>query len=1150
MSNFTFLRAEWPELCTKTRRAELRAHPEPVSSLSYCRLALEEAIHELYKLEQLELPYNTGLNSLITEPELERLLPAQLVDGLHIVRKYGNNAAHYGQRVRSREAIIALKYLFPFLKWLAGKYSAAEPVLPGHFDEALLPEEGTTRALRTQLQEAVKMGLGLEKQLDQLQQERDQALEQAQQTEADLAAYRNQQAAQRAKIHHRKESRSVPVASEYNEAETRSHLIDASLREAGWQDLRPGHELEFPVKGMPITTDNPRGNGFVDYVLWDTDGLPLALIEAKRTGKDPEAGERQARLYADALEASTGRRPIIFYTNGYRTLLWDDTFYGQPRRVYGFYSRSELQWLIAQRALRRDIRLATPAADIAGRDYQQEAIRRVSEQFLAPTKSGQVQGLRGNKRSALLVMATGSGKTRTAAALVKLLAENGWVKRVLFLADRNALVTQAKESFTEHLPDYSSVDLTQAREDEDTRLVFSTYPTMMNKIDGLREEDTRFYGVGHFDLIVVDEAHRSVYNRYRAIFEYFDALVVALTATPKSAIDHNTYELFGCSDEDPTFEYPLEAAVPVYLKDFENYDVSTEFLREGIRYADLSERDKARYEEEFRDNTTGLFPEEIAAQAINKWLFNKDTVFKVLDELMAHGLKIEGGDKLGRTIIFAVNKRHAEFITACFRERYPELSSGFISTVHNGVSHAQSIIKSFCDKYVEREPQVAVSVDMMDTGVDAPRVLNLVFFKVVRSYAKFWQMIGRGTRLCPDAFGPDRPKEKFYIFDVCQNFEFFGVHEKGLDAGGQKPVSQQVFETRLQLSQLLLQTAGSEDRTLAMELLDGLHAEVKRLKQKEEMKRFRVAMQQEHVDAFQDRARWNNLSNDDIHRINTYLSSLPQPESVHESARRFDLMMLKMQVARLLQLNRDVERLENRLVETANALGQKFGVPEVYQRAELIGALQDPNFYRDLNQRKLEEIRVEIRELLQYLEHEKQAIAYTDFEDTALATSLGDTVSASTGTLYKKRVESYLRENRHHVTIRKLSTNQPITAAELLALEQLLFDGGERGTREDFIAAFGPQPLGRFVRSILGLEESAAREAFADFLRTAPLRADQMTFIDNIIGYLTQNGTVEPALLFEPPFTNLHDQGLMGVFDQAASQRIVGILREVNGNVG
>ncbi|PPK84696.1 type I restriction enzyme R subunit [Neolewinella xylanilytica] len=1145
MSNFTFLRAEWPELYTKTRRAELRAHPEPVSSLSYSRLALEQAIHELYKLEVLELPYNTGLNSLLTEPELERLLPRQFVDGLHIVRKYGNTAAHYGRRVTSRDANIALKYLFPFLKWVAGKYSATEPDLPGTFDEAQLPKEGPTRKLRQQLSEAVEIGLTLEQRLARLEKERDEAREKAAQSEEKLAAYRNQQQAQRAKIYHRKEGRSVPVATEFTEAQTRTHLIDAALREAGWLDLRPGRELEYPVKGMPVTADNPRGNGFVDYVLWDTNGLPLALIEAKRTSKNTEVGERQARLYADALEAETGQRPVIFYTNGYHTLLWDDTFYGQPRRVYGFYSQAELQWLVAQRTRRQDIRLATPDPDIAGRDYQQEAIRRVSEQFLA-----NASGLRGNKRSALLVMATGSGKTRTAAALVKLLAENGWVKRVLFLADRNALVTQAKESFAEHLPDYSSVDLTEAQEDEDPRLVFSTYPTMMNKIDGMREEDTRFYGVGHFDLIVVDEAHRSVYNRYRAIFEYFDALVVALTATPKSAIDRNTYELFGCSDDDPTFEYPLEAAIPVYLKGYDNYDVSTQFLREGIRYAELSEREKERYEEEFRDNTTGLFPEEIAANAMNKWLFNKDTVYKVLDELMTHGLKIEGGDKLGRTIIFAVNKRHAEFITTCFRERYPELPSDFVATVHNGVSHSRSIIKNFCDKYVEREPMVAVSVDMMDTGVDAPRLLNLVFFKVVRSYAKFWQMIGRGTRLCPDVYGPDRPKEHFRIFDVCQNFEFFDVHQKGKDGSAQKSVTRQIFETRLQLSQLLLQTADADDRALATDLLDGLHAEVEHLNGTEEMKRFRVSMQKEHVDAFQDRDRWNNLSNDDIHRINTYLADLPRPDSVHESARRFDLMMLKMQVAKLLQMNRDVERLENRLVETANALGKKFGVPEVYRRAELIGALQDPDFYRDLSQRKLDEIRTEIRELLQYLEHEKQAIAYTDFEDTVGEITLQDPIAPTTGVLYRKRVESFLREHRHHVTIRKLSTNQPITAAELDELEQLLFDGGERGTRADFQAAYGDQPLGRFVRSLLGLDEAAARAAFADFLRTAPLRADQMTFIDNIIRYLTQNGTIEPKMLFEPPFTDQHDEGVLGLFDQASSRRILGILREVNGNVG
>ncbi|MCK5907787.1 MAG: DEAD/DEAH box helicase family protein, partial [Flavobacteriales bacterium] len=357
--------------------------------------------------------------------------------------------------------------------------------------------------------------------------------------------------------------------------------------------------------------------------------------------------------------------------------------------------------------------------------------------------------IKGAKREALLVMATGSGKTRTAAAVVDVFLKNNWTKRILFLADRNALVRQAKLSFADHLPDLTSIDLTEEKENNNTRLVFSTYPSMMNRIDNVRDADERFYGVGHFDMIIVDEAHRSVYNRYKAIFDYFDALIVGLTATPKDSIDHNTYELFGCSTEDPTFVYELDEAVPTYLKSFKNFDVSTKFLREGIKYSKLSDKEKEKYEETFEDKDTGLFPEEIQANAMNKWLFNIDTVNKVLDALMLNGLKIEGGDKIGRTIIFAVNQKHANFIVECFTKRYPEKPAGFISTIHNKVSHAQSLIDAFCDEYKENNPQIVVSVDMMDTGIDAPRVLNLVFFKVVRSYSKFWQMIGRGTRLCP-----------------------------------------------------------------------------------------------------------------------------------------------------------------------------------------------------------------------------------------------------------------------------------------------------------------------------------------------------------------------------------------------------------------
>jgi type I restriction enzyme R subunit len=376
----------------------------------------------------------------------------------------------------------------------------------------------------------------------------------------------------------------------------------------------------------------------------------------------------------------------------------------------------------------------------------------------------------------------------------------------LFLADRNALVTQAKKSFSEHLDNLSSIDITQEKEKSDTRLVFSTYPSMMNKIDNLRDSDERFYGVGHFDLIIVDEAHRSIYNRYKAIFEYFDSTVVGLTATPKDAIDFNTFELFGCSNDDPTYFYELSEAVESkFLVPYKTISLSTNFLKSGIKYKDLSDKEKEKYEQTFEDKLTGLFPEEINKNALNKWLFNKDTVNKVLDALMQQGLKIEGGDKIGRTIIFATNQEHAKFIVDCFTERYPQYPSGFIAMIHNEVSHAQSLIDSFCDKYKENNPQIAVSVDMMDTGIDAVRVLNLVFFKSVKSYSKFWQMIGRGTRLCPDVFGVGQDKEHFLIFDTCSNFEFFDVNPNGTDTAVIKPITQQIFENRVFLSKLLIE---------------------------------------------------------------------------------------------------------------------------------------------------------------------------------------------------------------------------------------------------------------------------------------------------------------------------------------------------------
>ncbi len=1140
MSNFNFLQSEWPSFFRKMKKAEERVYSEPISTASYCRLALEECMYKVYGMEHLELPYNKDLANLMSQEEIKELIPFQHLNGLHIARKTGNNAAHFGRRVSSSDALIAIKYMYGFLKWFANDYSDVHPELPGAFDESYIPKAGAQqRQLKLLQQEREKEQSALQAQIKQLLNEKEAILEQAQESEQALAELKARETKAKTALQAQKKARRAPVASEFNEAQTRLHLIDIDLKEAGWDQLREGRDLEYPVIGMPVSADNPKGNGFVDYALWDDNGKPLALVEAKRTSKDVEAGKHQAFLYANCLEQMHGQRPVIFYTNGYETKIWEDTFYSTPRRVYGYYTKEELQWRIQQRHTRLDIRKATVNADIAGRPYQMEAIQRVSESFVTDGD----KGIKGNKRHTLLVMATGSGKTRTAAALVEVLFKNNWVKRVLFLADRNALVRQAKRNFGDYLPEISSIDLTEEKENDTTRLVFSTYPSMMNRIDHVRNEDERFYGVGYFDLIIVDEAHRSVYNRYRSIFEYFDALIVGLTATPKDSIDHNTFELFGCSNDDPTFSFELEQAVPTYLNHYKNIDVATDFLREGIKYHQLSEKEKEKYEETFEDKTTGLFPEEIKANAMNKWLFNKDTINKVLDALMTQGVKIEGGDKLGRTIIFAVNQKHAQFIEDCFTERYPELPSGFIAMIHNKVSHAQSLIDAFCDEFHENNPQIAISVDMMDTGIDAPRVLNLVFFKVVRSYAKFWQMIGRGTRLCPDVFGPDMPKDHFLIFDVCQNFEFFEINKKGKDGDAIKPITQQIFEARLQLSRLLAETGEAENLELSGSLLDMLHNAIHKL----DRNRFQVDMNLRYVDEFHKRERWNNLSADDVHQIEEHLSGLPVPESINEVARRFDLMMLKLQLANLLMLAAQKGYQEN-LITIAEELSRKYTIPQVLRSQKLIEQMKDPDFYKSLSQKKLDVVRTEIRELVQYLELKGRDPIYTDIMDSEVTLTASEPLVSYGHGIYKKRVESFIRENKHQLTISKLSTNQPITVEELRQLEDILFDGEERGSKEDFKEEYGEQPLGEFVRSILGLDVEAAHQAFADFLQVGNLRADQMTFINNIITYLSKNGTIDKKMLFEPPFTNVNDQGLLGVFDDADAGKIIRIIDEINEN--
>ena len=1143
MSNFQFLNKEWPQIFEIAKEAEDMANTKARSSLVNARAAFEKGIRWMYENdERLFEDYDKRktVQNLLQTKSLKIVTEKSLRRELHLLQKLGNEAAH-GEITDTEKANTCIKILFQFCSHLAVSYSTDEIEVPV-FDEALMLKGKKVNETQKELELQIQK-LEAQFRKDRLKRETLEAQKE------ELESLRNELELKSKKLAKRAESRGSKIKyipKLIPESVTRKLYIDVLLKEASWNKLTEGRELEYEVKGMPLST-NPSGIGYVDYVLWGDDGNPLAVVEAKKTMANAKKGKQQAVLYANCLEQMTGQRPIIFYTNGFETFIWDDLFYTE-REISGFYTKDELQLLIDRRTTRKDLRLFKVDKNIAGRAYQLEAIKRVAEN-LGQTHEGRYVGTR---RESLLVMATGSGKTRTAAAIVDMLTKCNWAKRVLFLADRNALVTQAKNAFKDHLENLSSIDLTKEKEDSSTRLVFSTYPTIINKIDKLRTKDERFYGVGHFDLIIIDEAHRSIYQKYKAIFEYFDSMLIGLTATPKKDIDRNTYSLFGIEDDDPTFAYELNTAVEQgFLVPPRSISVPLKFQLEGIKYADLSDREKEEYEEKYGDPTIDEVPDIIGSGALNKWLFNTDTVDKVLEHLMKDGIKVSGGDKLGKTIVFAKNHKHAVFIEERFNKNYPEYSGHFLRVIDNYESKAQDLLEKFTDPFEEQDPQIAVSVDMMDTGVDAPRVVNLVFFKMVKSSSKFWQMIGRGTRLCPDLFGPGEDKKEFMIFDYCQNFEFFDEFPDGAVTKNMKPLLQQIFESKLKVAQLISDLP--EKQPLEVELRDSYLDELHKTIQNLDENRFVVRKELRYVNDYCNKDRWLNLSKSDVQDINNHLSHLqPASKDDDELARRFDMLILIYQIL-LLSGSDSTGKYMSKIFRTAASLQKKDNIPQVSIHIPLIKEVQTDQYWNSINVKKLDSLRTALRDLIKYLDTQKQEPIYTHFEDELDYDGIvvRGHVNTSYESLqsYKDRVESYIRKNKDHLTIHKLRKNIPITKDELNVIENMLFTESVAGTKEQFVQQYGEKPLGAFIRSVTGLEQSVLNEAFADFLQVGDLRADQMTFINTIISYLSKNGTINKNMLYEPPFTDLNDQGISGVFDNDADLiKIIKIIDLVNDN--
>ena len=1064
MTNFDFLTSD-PQFHTFSSvavSAEKILHIDESASILNCRRAMEFAVKWMYSVDSaLVMPYQDTLVSLMNTEEFRDIVGSDLWRRMDFIRRMGNNAAHTGKKITTEQAMLCLENLYIFLDFVACCYAAE--YTEGKFDPALVSKHS-----------APVVEIHRDPDFDRIMAE-NEALK------AELTARRAEQ-----------QQSYVPKPLDLSEYKTRKIYIDAMLMDAGWTEGKDWlNEVELP--GMP----NKSEVGYADYVLYDDSHKPLAVIEAKRTCVDVSKGRQQAKLYADILEKKYGRRPAVFLTNGFETRM-DDGAYPE-RKVATIYSKRDLEKMFNLRSMRTSLKNIMVNRNIAGRYYQESAIKAVCDAF----------GCR-NRRKALLVMATGSGKTRTVIALCDVLLQHGWVKNILFLADRNSLVTQAKRSFVNLLPDLSVTNLCEEKDNYSAHCVFSTYQTMMNCIDSVKDEQGKLFTCGHFDLVICDEAHRSIYNKYRDIFNYFDAPLVGLTATPKDEIDKNTYSIFELESGVPTYGYELAQAVTDgFLVDFMSVETKLKFIEQGITYDDLSDEDKEAYENTFEDEN-GELPERISSSALNEWVFNEDTIREVLNILMTNGLRIDYGEKLGKTIIFAKNHTHAEKIFEIFNREYPHLP-GYAKVIDNYMTYAQSAIDEFSDP--KKLPQIAISVDMLDTGIDVPECLNLVFFKKVMSKAKFWQMIGRGTRLCPGLIdGVD--KSKFYIFDFCGNFEFFRMN-KGKATPNQLALQGAIFNLKAQMAFKLQDIAYQTPDLIEFRktLVDDMVRKVRELNKES----FAVKQHLKYVELYSNPDNYTALTYENTLTMAEEIAPLVTPDEDDPKAMRFDALMYGIELAYLV--GKKYTKARSDLFKKVSGIAGVANIPEIKAQSELIQKILQTDYLDNAGINEFEHIRERLRGLIKYIP--QHTVRYTtNFDDEILSMDWHESELENDDLKnYKAKAEFYVRQHQDEAVIAKLRGNVPLTQDDVLALEKILWS--EVGTKEDYEAEIGAKPLGEFVREIVGLDMKAAKEAFSAYLDESILDSRQIYFVNQIVEYIVYNGLMKDlSVLQESPFTD------------------------------
>lgn len=1039
-----------------------------------CRKALERLVLDIYQLKNIPVDKKDSLFKLSTGEPFMVLIAhdERLVMAMHYIRKVGNVAAHQGGITQKQAYFILLNTYnlvggvllrLGVLKTLAPFNKELPPKVPSMYVEPKDDPKDSKESM-----EGVVPEDNIKKPVD------------------------------------------VPYTPDPNEAETRRMFIDLLLSEAGWEVLEKKNAPMAQKAGIEIEVGplaSTGGKGYCDYVLYGKDGMPLAVVEAKRTSVNEDKGREQAEEYADCLEKQYGIRPVIYYTNGYHTKIIDGIGY-PPRLVMGFHKLEDLELLISRRNRQPLMELGVKD-EITNRDYQKRAIRAVCDHFNDFHRHG------------LMVMATGTGKTRVAISLCEVLMRNGWVQNVLFLADRTSLVDQAADKFSEFLKNYTVCNLPELKDEADkkARIIISTYQTMINYIDS-EEKD---FSVGRFDLIILDEAHRSIFGKYTAIFDYFDSFLVGLTATPRNEVDRSTYELFHLDSNRPNFVYTQEEAEEEkHLVGYNPISRTTRRLREGIIYDSLTEEereelDKAwEYEKAKAEEETGLpqqkTPRDIEKKEMFEFIYNIGTVDLVIQDLMANGQKIENGDKLGKTIIFAYDHPHAEMIVNRFYELYPKYDNSFCRLIDYSVKDPKTLILRFKDK--NSYPQIAVSVDMLDTGIDVPEILNLVFFKPVYSSIKYIQMVGRGTRLCPGIFADGSDKKEFYIFDWCENFEYFKENKNGKEPLQTLSLTERLFELMMDIAVVLQHNKYQQDefaKNLCSELKEKLFKQVLGLNETF----VSVRKNWELVRQFKQKEAWVYISPLDALKLKKKIAPLIAEEVKDNGERMFDALMLNTELS-LISPDITATRSKNKVMKIAQRLQTKASMPEVKKQMHIIEKVSDPKFWKSTSLNELEDVRIALRDLIRIIKGSVHERFFINISDTMEEKEGVERPEMKVD--YHKRILDYLRDNSDNEVIKKIYNLQKLTQTDILELERICWE--ELGTKEEYdkdvarTQSICGDKVAAFIRSIIGVDRSIAKQMFSTFISENVLNSIQEEYLNQIIGYLCENGDITPATLF------------------------------------